>query len=424
MDIPASAGYENEAAILLQAHIDMVCAKDEGVDFDFEKDAIVLKITDNKLHADGTTLGADNGVGAATMLAIADSSEILHPRLELLFTVEEEIGLIGIREFDMSKITARRMINMDCGDSHVLAVSSLGRCLAKIERNFNEVPLNSDFCALQISLFGGIGGHSGLMARKGRNCAGNTMGELLSCVSDYSAHLCSIECDKPAILKKCTAVIAVKEEQADEAVETLLKRFNAIKSIYEKTDPDMSISVSKKSAPTKALSPLETQEIANVLSLIRTGPYREDGADNSILITLSVLNDAVLKDGKFSGAFSVRSSNDADMEMLYGLYKRLAELQGFNVEITDYYSGWKEAALSPFRDKAVSVHNKIFGYEPLYERVQGGIETSTITGKLADMDAIGFAPTARGAHTTEEYIALSQTPDFWRWMLAILEEKE
>ncbi len=424
MKVPATKGYEQQPSILFQAHLDMVCVKEENCEFDFLKDSIRLKITGDKLHAEGTTLGADNGVGVATMLAIADSSKIAHPELEFLFTVEEEIGLLGIRAFDMSKIRSRRMINMDCGDSHVLAVSSMGKYTGIIKRKFDMQPIKAGYTALKLKLYGGIGGHSGLMIRKGRTCAGNNMGELLSSISDMPVYLCELETEKTAILKSCRATIAVPSDLISEVTDILEKCFAGIKAIYEKTDPDIKLDITPAELPKTAICCEESAQVANLLRVIKTMPYREDGDDNAILITLSVLSNAALTDGVFTASFGIRSSNDADMFMLYDYYAKMAKILGFETEYQDSSSGWREAVKSPFRDKFIAEHIKLFGEEPQLERVQGGIETSVITGAIPDMDAVGLAPTSRGAHTTKEHIFISEVAAYWQWLTAVLAEKE
>lgn len=424
MNIPASKGYEDQPAILFQAHTDMVCVKDEDVEFDFKKDSIKLKIDGDKLTANGTTLGADNGVGVATMLAIADSQQIVHPELELIFTVEEEPGLFGIRAFDMSLIKARRMINMDCGDSHVLAISSLGTHSALIKREFELQDTNKEYQALELHLSGGLGGHAGLMARKGRACAAHNMGLLLSAIEEFAPCLCSFE-SSGAIAKECKAIIVANANSMNEIKLELYKAFSGISSIYAKTDPNLVFSMEVlKHLPEKCISSSDTQDIANLLCTVKCGLNREDGSNNSTTVTLTIFSAAKLVNGVFDSTYIVRSSNDADRENLYNYYKKMCSLFGFTVTHRDMYSGWNEAVNSPFRDKCVAVHDKLFGYKPEFEAVQGGIETAIVKGAIPDMDAVGFAPTARGAHTTQEYILLPETPDYWKWMLELLREKE
>ncbi len=424
MQLPASWGYENEPSVLLQAHLDMVCVKDEDLIFNFETDSLKLNVKDGKLSAIGTSLGADNGVGVATMLAIADSNELNHPALELLFTVEEEIGLVGIRNFDMSKIKSRRMINMDCGDSHVIAVSSFGKYAADVIKEFNTETLDDTYSFFKISLFGGIGGHAGLMASKGRCCMGNAMGLVFEALKEFSIRLVSLESSNVAILSECTAVIALPKKNAQKAIIEAENCFKQLYSLYEKTDPDIKISICETELCENALTVTDTLVVIDYLNLIKTMPYRIDGFDSSIIITISTMQKFILSNGRFVGRFSVSSSNEFDMKSLYDYYVKQIKKLGFKAKLYDYYPGWKENSDSEFREKFISKHKSLFGTKPQIERVPGGIEVAVITSEIPDMDAVGIAPTARGAHTTNEHIILSEVPDYWKLLLAVLEEKE
>lgn len=424
MCVPASMGYENQPAILFQAHLDMVCVKEDDVHFDFVKDSIKLKIVGNELRAEGTSLGADNAVGVATMLAIADSSKIKHPKLEMLFTVEEENGMLGIKEFDFSKITARRMINMDCGDSHVLAVSSTGKRCGAISREFHTQETKSNYCSLVLVVDGGIGGHSSISIRDGRLDAALCLSELLSEVMEFSVKLVDFTTSKQSIFKSAKAKIILSLEDKEKVVERLKQTFEGIKSIYERTDPNVNFRVLDADLPKKSLTKNDTQKIVNLLRLIKTAPYREDGLDNSILITFTILSKINLVDGKLDGNFIIRSTNDCDMKSLYNFYYDIARTLGFNIVLTDSMGGWKECDNSPFRNKFIKEHNKLFGSSPAFERVQGGIEIASVLQAIKDMDAVGIAPTARGAHTTDERLYISEVPDYWALITAVLAEKE
>ncbi|MBR1989851.1 MAG: M20/M25/M40 family metallo-hydrolase, partial [Firmicutes bacterium] len=244
--VPGTAGYEDYPAFLIQGHMDIVPVKDEGVDFDFDKDPYNLQIDGDKIYAPGTTLGADNGVGIATMLAFADTlaeEPVPHPPLELLFTVEEETGMKGIKRFDCSKITARKMINCDSGDPHRVAVCCGGNSKSKIEKEFETEPVGEGWTVLEISLTGGQGGHSGGMINKGRACAANNMGELLTAlmadekVSEF--RICSLKTSTPSIIKTCDAIIAVPTADAKAAEDCMNDRFALIKGIYKNSDPDL-----------------------------------------------------------------------------------------------------------------------------------------------------------------------------------------
>ena len=344
MRVPATEGYENEPTILLQAHLDMVWTKEPGKEFDFDSEPIHIIRRDNWLMGDGTTLGADNGVGVATMLALADAKDIPHPPLELLFTVEEEIGLKGIRCFDMSKISARRMLNMDSGYSHEFCVSSAGATASIIEKTYVVTHVPAKHAVLKVAATGGKSGHSGIMIWKGRACAGNEMGELMAVLEDIPVKLCSINTPEKAILGACTVVVSLPEDHKARAVQLLEQRFEEIRSIYRGVEPDLALSITEECAETCA-DPKTARQIFTAMRLMRTGVYRLNENDPSITITSAALQSITFNDGKLSLRYHIRSANDADMDALYRKMARLAELLDMELIKLDRYSGWPERAV-------------------------------------------------------------------------------
>jgi len=423
MFVPASKGYETQPSILFQAHMDMVWAQENGMNFDFENQPIRLKVNGDKLCAEGTTLGADNGVGLATMLAIADAEEMEHPLLEFLFTVEEEVGLKGIRKFDMKKIRSRRMINMDCGDSHVLCVSSAGKIGGRIEKQYNEIPVPKDYTCIEIELKGGLGGHSGLAIHKGRACAVNNTGDLLLSIQEIPYLLAEVETSTKAIFKECRAVIAIPAVKESEVRIHLQETFQSIRSIYAYTDPDLQLYIRPFEAGC-ALAETDSKKIAAMMSLIRTSPYRADGVNPEVMITSNSVHKLTLQKGQFLMEVNIRASSDADAELLFHRFVYLGSLHDMDMQKIDQYSGWAEKPDSPFREKFDRIHRSIYGTGLGMERVHGGIEVGMITGAIPDMDAVGIAPTSRGAHTPEEYLLISQVEPYWTLLKAVLAEKE
>ncbi len=412
MRVPATEGYEDEPAILLQAHLDMVWVKEPGVEFDFENEPIKIVRRDNWIMGDGTTLGADNGVGVATMLALADAKDIPHPPLELLFTVEEEIGLKGIRRFDMSKITARRMLNMDCGYTHEICVSSAGSIKAAINKAYPVVPVNPDDVVLEVAITGGKGGHSGIMIRKGRACAANEMGELIAALNGISVKLCCLETAEKAILGACKAVICVPREDEEVAKQLLEQRFEEIRSIFSDRDPDLKLTISDGTAD-GCTDPKAAVQIFTALRLLRTGLLRLSENDPPSTITSGAVTNSYFREGKLRISYSIRSANTADMDATYRKLSALAGLLDMEFEKLDRYPGWPERAESAFREKFIDAHQRICGFPAQIERVHGGIEIGPIVGAIPDMDAVGYAPTARAAHTTQEYLAIDEVEPFW-----------
>ncbi len=427
MRVPASPGYEDVPGILFQAHMDMVWVKDAGVDFDFETKPIHMEIRDGFLAAKGTTLGADNGVGLATMLAIADSSEIRHPSLEFLFTTEEEIGLVGIRKFDYGKILSRRMINMDCGDSHVIAVSSAGSAKMRIEADLQTETVTRDsqpVCALTVRVSGCKGGHSGLQIHHGGACAANAMGSLLAAVSSDISRIYAIRSAEKPILKWCEADLIVPGKSRKALETALTDRFSVIRKAYEATDPEIALEIRETEIPANVLSAVDSERVKLLLQLFQTGPYKTNPEDHSILITSGNIGRVVLTEGHLLLNFNIRSSEDNDKSLRVLRYQQLAHTLGMKLELLDAYSGWPEKEKSHFRDQFVRAHERLFGYVPAWERVHGGIEVGMITGAIPEMDAVGIAPTSRGAHTTEERLYINEVAPYWELIKEVLAEKE
>lgn len=414
MRVPAHKDYVNQPAILFQAHMDMIWATAEGVSFDFENSPLDLYVDGNQLRARGTTLGADNAVGMATMLALADDPAIPHPALELLFTVTEEAGMIGIRAVDPQSIHARRMINMDCGDSHVLCVCSAGKNDCGIDRTFPLVPVSGQ--GLLVTISGGLGGHPGLSANQGRCCASTAMGALLTALSEF--RLCSLT-GSQAIMPTATAVIA-----APEGAEAILrKRFALIAGIYAQTDPGLQLTLTP-CACTVGLSLRDSRDTALCLMQLRSGQYRCDGNDPRNIITSGTVTHLSLTEGQFTLRYRLRSTVEGDSQLQFERCAAMVAPLGFAFRSIDRYAGWAERKHSPFRDKFLRCHKALFGCDMDIERCPGGIETGILVTKLPDMDAIGIAPTARGAHTPNEHLLLSEVPAFWQLVLAVLAEKE
>ncbi len=421
MCVPATAGYEEVPTVLFQAHMDMVWAKAPGVEFDFETQPLRLAIDGDRLHAQGTTLGADNAVGMATMLALGDAKDIPHPALEFLFTVQEEVGMLGILAFEMQKLKARRMVNMDCGDSHVLGVSGAGRVFAQIDKTYPLHAVPRDNTCLRIELGGGLGGHSGLEIHKGRCCAGNAMGELLTVLEPFGAMLCSLEARGP-ILKSAAAVVAVPEARAEAAKAALQAHFALLRQAHAQADPGLWLKLTAAEAET-AVAPQATQDIGQVLSLLRTMRYRAEAEDPTVTVTSGGIDRVCLAEGVLELVYGFRSSSDADQALLVHRHTQMAKAFGMELRQTSGYPGWPEKKTSPFREKFLRHHEAIFGRGMELERVPGGIECGVVVAAIPDMDAVGLAPTSRGAHAPHEYLSISEVEPYWTLLKAVLADK-
>ena len=423
--VPGTMGYETEPPLLLQAHLDMVCVRDEGVDFDFEKEGVRLKIDGDLLRAEGTTLGADDLNGVAFMLAVAEDESIPHPPLELLFTTQEEIGMLGIRAFDMSRIRARRMVNLDAGYSHELCVSSAGSISCLVETSFPLLPCEG-LTGLALDFFGGIGGHGGIRIHRGRACAGNLTGELLHMLAEtMPLRLCALHSSENpgSILTACRAEFAVPTGRADEAKALLEKSWQSIRRRFRESDPGMDCAVTVCRVQ-NALRPYDSRRLIDLLYLLHTGAHKHHGEDPTIIVASSSIKPFTLRDGALRLPFAIRSMDDSVAELLLGRSSTVAKLLGFELRVLDRYPGWPTAARSPLRERFCRKHRELFGYDIAIENVHGGIEAGVILGAIPDMDAVGISPTATNAHTTDEVLHIKEVQPFWELFTAVLAEKE
>ena len=419
--LPATPGYEEKPAILLQGHLDMVCVKDEGVAFDFSKEPIQMRIEGNLLRACGTTLGADNGTGVATMLALADDKTICHPSMELLFTVREEVGMQGIREFDMEQLQARRMVNLDSGYSHVLCVSGAGCAKCAIDEKLDVIP-GDGMSALELVISGGLGGHSGLKIHLGRACAGNVAGELLHALAQAMPVYLQTIVTGTAIMNHAKVTFAVEAGREQEAAEIILAAWEQIKKRYETADSGVACKVTQVDSADAPIAADASRRIIDLLYLFHTGAHKHDGTDTAIVVASGNIAGCALREGELRYRYNIRSTDDTVRNLLVGRYGEIARLLGFQIQLLDQYPGWPVRQTSEMQERFQAAHRALFGEEITIEHMHGGVEVGILMGAMPDMDAVGISATATNAHTTAEDLHLDQVQPFWDLLLKVLRD--
>lgn len=416
MTIPATAGYEAQPSILFQAHVDIVPNKDEDKIFDFETEALQLFVDGDKLTADGTILGADNGVGIATMLAIGDSSDIPHPELEFLFTVSEEVGLVGIRHFDLSKIRSRRMLNMDCGSSHDVCVCSAGKISSEIRKEFPLIPIENGMTGLTVFVSGINGGHAAAVAKQGRACAPSILAALLM---DLPVQLFLFKALGDTVYRKATADFAVAADKIEEVEAELNVRFEKLKESFFNTDPHMTMEVRPCPELPHVLNLQDSADIIKSLYAHRTQGRCPD--EEGRITASSVIMEASFENGTFKFTSLIRALDDNDAQEIF---EELQKNMPISMTEIDRYSGWPEKSDSQFKDLFNKYHKQLFGNDLTVSRALGGLEVGPILGGIPEMDAVGYAPSSFGAHTTSEYLQISEAPAFWEVLKAVLAHKK
>ena len=422
--VPATEGYENEPSILLQGHMDMVGARDDTATVDPETDPLELCIEGNKLKAKGTTLGADDGVAIAAMLAIADDPTIPHSELELLCTVQEEVGLVGIRNFDMGLIRSRRMVNLDAGSTHEMCLSAAGGRIVAFEKQYACHPAD-DTVLLRLSIQGGLGGHAGLLAHKNRACCINAMGELLFLLGqETSVALAEITADGPAIHGSCEAYIKVPAADAERAASLLEAQFRVIKERYKVTDPNLGFAVCVQDGDKAALSLEDSADIIRVMFLLPTGVRKSDAEDLNIIITSVTFGAISLVDGVFTGKYVVRSVEDSVGLLWHQRMEELVRMLGFTSNLEHEYPAWPIGGNCIMQSRFAQEHRRLFGSEIRGLHEHASIEVNVIMRSIPDMDAVAIKPTMTGLHTPAETLYVDEVQPFWDLLLAVLARKD
>lgn len=420
--VPASEGYEDVPSYLLQSHIDMVPVADEGVEFDFLTDPIQLRVVGNELRATGTTLGMDNGGGVAAMLAFVDDPEVKHPELELLFTVQEEVGMGGIQNFDFSHIKSRRMVNFDSGRTHNLCVSSAGSITYLVQQQLPMETAEGD--VLKIVVRDGLGGHAGLDIHKNRACAGNVTGELLHLLGkQLPIRIAAVKSWNTGILPRCDAEIVVPPGSYMHAKAVLETAFAALNQRYALTDPNLCCKIEKIGNCTQALSEANSARVKDLLFLFRTELRKCDAEDQSIILGSGSMMKACLTDGYLDFTYAVRAAEDNVRDQYGEMTEQMLRLLGFDWKIGKRYGGWPMQRGSKIVALFDRKHEEIFGYGAGHRFVHGGIEVGYVITAIPDMDAIAVNLPMANAHTTNELLYIDQVPDFWTLLTAVLAEK-
>jgi dipeptidase D len=421
---PASAGGKHTRSIALQGHLDMVCEKNKDTDHDFLKDPIELVRKDNLIMANGTTLGADNGIAVAAILAVMEDRSIEHGPLELLFTVDEETGLTGAANLSADFLESRTLLNLDSEEEGEIFVGCAGGkdTSGTWKITFNELPAKST--AVQVKVTGLKGGHSGLEIDKGLGNAIKIMNRALRALDTVGARLVAIEGGNKhnAIPRECEAVLAIPSPKVKLAQSLIGEVNKTIKAEFGSVEPDLlvnlSVIVSRKKW--KVMRKEDQRKILRTLAALPHGVIKMS-ADIPGLVETST-NLAVIKTTKNSVkiATSQRSPAASELDEIADTVSAVFQLGGATVDSGDAYPGWKPDMDSAILKTAKSAYRSLYGNEPQVKAVHAGLECGVIGERIPGMDMISFGPTIQGAHSPQERLHIDTVEKFWNFLLEIL----
>lgn len=423
MIAPATDGYENEEPVILQGHMDMVCEKEPGVEIDFENDGLKLMVEGDYVTAKGTTLGGDDGIAIAYALAIMDSPEVAHPRLEVIITVSEEVGMEGATGIDLSMLKGHKLLNLDSEVEGVMTVSCAGG-----NSSICHIPMSyetAEGVQLSLAVKGLRGGHSGVEINKGRANSNLVMGRLLLELDhagvDYAIAKLSGGAKQNAIPRETDAVIVIAPEQKEAAVTCLQDVIAQIKNEYATTDPDITLDITEQGGKAVQALMKDCAKIVRVLLNNLPNGIQSMSADIDDLVETSLNMGIVsLEEKELHIEFAVRSSVISARDALTARVRNLVEYVGGRVDVIGVYPAWEYKKDSVMREDAARIYEQMYGKAPRIEAIHAGLECGILAGKIKDLDGVSIGPDMIGIHTVEEKLSVSSVKRVYEFVLELL----
>ena len=421
----ATPGYEDAEPVMIQGHLDMVGDKIPTCTIDMEKEPIKLVVDGDYLTADGTTLGGDDGIAVAYGLALLDAKDIPHPRLEVVLTVSEEVGLLGATDIDLSCCKAKRLINIDSEEEGVFTAGCAGGLRADCVIPSETEVKKGVVCEIKTQGF--LGGHSGIEINKGRANGNTMMGRFLMFLEDKVVFdIVSIVggVKDNVIPKNVVAKLLVNKKDLDALQEALAQFNQSIAVEFAVADPDITLVLEvQEETECRVLSASSKEKAITVLNLMPNG-VQTMSRDLPDLVETS-LNMGVVKidEEQISLCFSVRSSLESAKEFIARKLKQLTESLGGTATYRGEYPGWPYARDSKLRDLCVKVYKEQYGKEPKIEVIHAGLECGILSSKVEGLDCISIGPDMFDVHTPDEKISVSSIARVWEFLKAVLAEK-
>jgi dipeptidase D len=426
VSVPASKGHEKAPILVLQAHMDMVCEKNADVTFDFARDPIQLRIEGDWLHAQGTTLGADNGVGLASALAIADDPEAVHGPLEILITVDEETGLTGAMQLDPAMVRGRRLLNLDTEELNAIYIgcSGGGNGEMKLPVTRTEAPAGATFFDVRVT--GLRGGHSGMDIVLQRGNAIQVLARCLRSAPEASrVRLAAIEGGSAhnAIPREAFATVALDAAGAEGFVQAVRAEAAAIAGELGAADPELTVTVSPIDG--KKARVLDAPSQRRVMAALLALPHGVAAMSLDVPGLVETSNNLAAvhtDDDAMRVLVSVRSSIKSALVALRGRVRAIAELAGGTVDENEAYPGWKPNLKSEVLAATQRVHERTLGVKPELKAVHAGLECGVIGEMLPGMDMVSIGPWIESPHSPSERVNIPSVATYWKFLKALVAE--
>ena len=423
--VPATPGREGAPTVVLQGHLDMVCERDPSSPNDPTEGRIELLRDGDWLTADGTTLGADDGVAIAAMMALVEDESLPHGPLELLMTVAEEVGLEGANALDPALVTGSILINLDSEEDGRLTVGCAGSTDTWVRIEGSREQPADGAVTLAVTVSGGKGGHSGTGIALGTSNAIKVLGRALrEALATVPFRLVSFSGGKSrnAIPREATAVCSVPRDDERAFRDAIATAAETIRDAFAKTDAGVSIDVAAADAAEEPWTDSATASLLDAVALVPTGPLALSPDFDDLVETSTSLGEATTEGDRLTLHSLSRSSNDSALpEVIAGL-DAVARLAGGTLEVKPNYPGWRPDLDSRALASAKSVYERLFGEPPIVTAVHAGLETAVIGGKVAGLDMLSLGPQIEFPHSPDERVSIPTVERFWQLLVAVVDE--
>ena len=420
---PASRGMETKKTIVMQGHLDMVHQKNTNTRFDFEKEGINMFVDGDWVKAKGTTLGADNGLGVAAIMAVLSSKTIQHPAIEALFTIDEETGMTGAMNLDSSILTGEILLNLDTEEDDEIGIGCAGGLDITATKTYEEVEIPENTTAFSITITGLTGGHSGMDIHKGLGNANKIMNRLLfDSFTNFGLRIAEINGGslRNAIPRESFAKVVVNSILRASFLSETNELISQIKNEFSTIEPNLSIKI-EEIPQQKNVVDLSVQEtFLRAMYAALNGVYKMSPDVEGLVETSNNIAKVDLKNGKILIGCLTRSSSESSKLDLANSIRSSFELAGFEVEFSGTYPGWLPNMNSEILQIVSNIYRKLFEKEPKIMACHAGLECGILGQNYPKMDMISFGPNIKGAHSPDERAQISSTQKFWKLLHEIL----
>jgi dipeptidase D len=420
---PATPGMENRKAIVMQGHLDMVHQKNSDTVFDFDTQGIDMYVDGDWVRARGTTLGADNGLGVATIMAILESKDIPHPAIEALFTIDEETGMTGALNLKGGILQGQILLNLDTEEDDEIDIGCAGGIDVTATRTYNEEEVPEGSVGHIITVKGLNGGHSGMDINKGLGNANKIMNRLLfDAFENFGLQVVEINGGslRNAIPRESVAKVIISEMFDEAYIFDMQEIINDIKTEYKTTEPNLTIEIVKCDLPEKVMDLGVQEGIIRAVYAAHNGVYRMSADMDDLVETSNNIARVIVKDGEISIGCLTRSSVETSKFDLANALRSAFELVGCEVELSGSYPGWTPNVNSEILDTLVGIYEKQNNEKPKVVACHAGLECGILGTNYPEMDMISFGPTIHGAHSPDERASISSAQKYWKFVLEIL----